>query len=119
MALTRAQKRAKLAEAAEEAIERLLDWDEENPRPNLTQIEDIVLALRQRLGREFASVVMEGQEAQQPAQAPLCPRCGEAMRNKGRKGKAVESRLGGLQIERGYYYCPHCESGVFPPGPTT
>jgi hypothetical protein len=119
MALTRAQKEAKLAKAAQEAIQQLLEWDEKNPRPNLTQIEDIVLAVRQRLGQELASVVMEGQEAQQPAQLPLCPTCGEAMRYKGRKGKALESRVGGLEMERGYYHCAHCESGLFPPGPTT
>jgi len=64
MALTRAQKKAKMSAAVDEAIERLLDWDGKNVRPNLTQIEDIVLAIRQRLGQELAGVVMEGQEAQ-------------------------------------------------------
>jgi hypothetical protein len=27
----------------------------------------------------------------------------------------VESRLGGIEIERGYYYCAACQSGSFPP----
>lgn len=119
MKLTRAQKKAKLAKAAEELIEQLLDWDEATERPNLTQIEEAVLAVRQRFGQELAGVVVEGQEAQQPAQTPLCPTCGEPLRDKGRKRKAVESRLGGLRVERGYYYCARCEGGVFPPGPAT
>ena len=116
MELTRAQKEAKLSQAAEEAIRELLDWDEGNPRPNLTQIEEAVLAVRARLGQAMAETVLAGQEAQQPVEAPACPQCGARMRYKGRKGKAVESRLGGLEMERGYYYCACCDSGLFPPG---
>lgn len=119
MKLTRAQKEAKLTQAAVEAIQQLLDWDEKNPQPNLTQIEETVLALRAQLGQAMAEVVLAGQETQQPAKAPHCPTCGEPMRYKGRKGKALESRLGGLALERGYYYCARCESGLFPPGPPT
>jgi uncharacterized protein with PIN domain len=119
MKLTRAQKEVKLVKAAEEAIQQLLDWDEKQPRPNLTQIEEAVLAVRARLGQAMAEVVLAGQETQQPVAAPRCPTCGEPMRAKGRKGKALESRLGGLAMERGYYYCAHCERGLFPPGPTT
>ena len=119
MKLTRAQKKAKLAKAAEALIEQLLDWDEQTPAPNLTQIEDEVLALRQRFGAEMVSAVLAGQEAQQPAEAPHCPRCGGVMRTKGRKRKAVESRLGGVAVERDYYYCACCASGLFPPGRAT
>jgi uncharacterized protein with PIN domain len=119
MKLTRAQKKAKLSQAAEEAIEQLLDWDEEHSAPNLTQIEEAILALRQRLGQEMADVVMAGQGAQQLAESPKCPTCGEVMRYKGRKRRAVESRLGGVAVERGYYYCARCESGFFPPGRAT
>jgi hypothetical protein len=119
MKLTRAQKEAKLTQAAAAAIQELLDWDEEHPRPNLTQIEEAVLAVRERLGQAMAETVLVGQEAQQPAEAPLCPTCGKPMRYKGRKDKALASRLGELALARGYYACAHCESGLFPPGSTT
>jgi hypothetical protein len=119
MKLTRAQKRTKLEKTAQELIERLLDWDEQTPTPNLTQIEDEVLALRQRFGEEMARAVIAGQEAQQPVAAPRCPTCDEVMRAKGRKRKAVESRLGGVAVEREYYYCARCASGLFPPGRAT
>ena len=36
------------------------------------------------------------------------------MRNKGSKKTSVESRVGEVQIRRGYYYCTHCQRG-FPP----
>lgn len=119
MKLTRAQKEAKLRKAADEIIEALLAWDEENRAPNLTQIEDEILTLRRQMGKEMLSVVVAGQEASQPAKNPKCPHCGAEMRNKGQKEKTVESRVGGLELERGYYYCARCQSGFFPPGPTT
>lgn len=115
MKLTRAQKKAKLQAAAEALIEKLLEWDEKTDRPNLTAIEDEVLKLRQQFGQEMADVLVAGTEARQPVGNPACRQCGQPMRYKGQKGKVVESRLGGLEIERGYYYCAACESGSFPP----
>jgi len=119
MKLSRAQKRAKLEEAATELIERLLDWDEENEAPNLSEIEDEVLELRRRFGQELAETVVEGQESHQPAGNPICTECGEEMRSKGKKRKGVESRVGSLEVERGYYYCRRCKRGIFPPGQAT
>lgn len=118
MKLTRAQQEAKLRKATDVLIERLLAWGEENRSPNLTQIEDEVLTLRQRLGQEMVAVLVAGQEAQQPAVNPTCEKCGAEMRYKGQKERSVESRVGGLAIERGHYYCACCNSGFFPPGPT-
>ena len=119
MKLTRAQKKAKLQARAEAIIEVLLDWEEGEARPNLTQIEDEVLKLRQQFGQAMVAVVLAGQEARQPIEHPSCAQCRQAMRYKGEKQKAVESRLGGLQVERGYYYCDDCASGLFPPRPAT
>lgn len=119
MKLTRAQKRAKLQAASEALIERMLDWDELNERPKLTEIEDEVLAMRQQFGEEVAGVLLEGQASRQPVENPTCEQCGQAMRYKGQKRKDVESRLGGMAVERGYYYCTNCASGFFPPRPTT
>ena len=119
MKLSRAQKKAEMEKAAEEIIEALLDWDEENEAPTLGAIEDEVLQLRKRMGRELASQVLENQEATQPIENPSCRDCGRKMRYKGKKPTSVESRLGGLTIKRGYYYCSHCKCGLFPPGRAT
>lgn len=116
MKLTRAQKREKLEKATSELIEALLDWEAENERANLTAIEEEVLQLRHRFGQALARSVLEGQEAQQPVENPHCANCGVEMRYKGRKHKGVESRIGELAIVRGYYTCPGCQRGFFPPG---
>jgi len=113
---SRAQKRAKLTKAAQEIIDELLDWGEKTAAPDLTQIEDEVLKLRQRFGERMVAVVTEGQEGIQPAKAPVCEKCKEPMRYKGRKKIGVESRVASLVLKRGHYYCARCESGIFPPG---
>jgi len=43
----------------------------------------------------------------------------ELRRRMGQPGRGDASRVGGLKVERGYYYCACCESGFFPPGPAT
>jgi len=103
----------------EEVIARMLKWEEENDAPNLIQIEDEVLALRQRFGEEMVAVLVEGQEARQPVAVPKCEGCGREMTDKGRKVRTVASRAGEVEMERGHYYCGHCQRGFFPPGPPT
>ena len=54
MSPTRAEIRAKLLAEAERSIDELLDWTDQMPRPNLTQIENAVLKLRKHLGEQAA-----------------------------------------------------------------
>lgn len=116
MKRTQSQKRAEMMATAEQAIDELLAWEETTAAPNLTQIEDKVLALRQRLSKQMAQIVVEEQATRQPTEAPRCPDCGEVMVSKGSKRKTTVSRVGTLEIARNHYYCPRCKSGVFPPG---
>ena len=116
---TRKQKEARLLAEAKSVIEEFLNWEEQTDKPNLTQIEDVVLRLRERLGQSMTEVAIDDQDAKQPAEAPACPTCGEPMRYKGQKGTGVTSRLGDIDLERGHYYCARCQRGLFPPGPAT
>lgn len=116
MRQTRAQKEAALRAAAEEMIQQFLDWEEQAAKPDLTEIEDVVLKVRQDMSERMAEVAINDQEAKQPAQGVRCPECGRPMRNKGLKDLDVASRLGKLDVARGYYYCARCRSGLFPPG---
>jgi hypothetical protein len=113
---TRTQKEEKLLAEAQAVIAEFLNWEESTDKPNMTQIEDVVLRLRERLGQRMAEVAIADQDAKQPVAVPKCPKCGEALRYKGQKGTEVGTRIGELALDRGYYYCARCESGLFPPG---
>lgn len=115
MKQTRAQKKRQLQASSEALIERMLEWEEKNPRANLLAIEEEILQLRKQFGSELMKVVVEGQEARQLAEEPSCQGCGKKMRYKGEKKKEVVSRVGEVAIERGHYYCKDCASGFFPP----
>jgi hypothetical protein len=100
---------------AEAAIDELLEWHEETAAPTLTAIEGVVLKLRQRLGERMTELVVEEQEAVRPVPGPVCQTCGREMHYKGMKEVTVEGRTGRAKLERGYYYCDRCQSGLFPP----
>jgi len=116
---TRTQKEARLMAEAQALIDEFLDWEEHTDAPDLTQIEDVVLRLRERLGQRMAEVAIEDQAASQPVDVPSCPTCGAPMRYKGQKETRVGSRIAELRLDRAHYYCARCQSGLLPPGPPT
>jgi hypothetical protein len=116
MRRTREQMKAQLRAEADAVIEQLLDWHEETAAPDLMQIEEWVLQLRERLGQRMAETVIEAQDSSQLVEAPVCRQCGERMRYKDQKSTQAETRVGLVKIARGYYYCARCHSGLFPPG---
>ena len=75
----------------------------------------MVLKLRRQLGMRMASIVLGDQEAVHPVPGPSCPTCEQEMRYKDMKTVTVEGRLGITELERAYYYCDRCRSGLFPP----
>ena len=113
---SREEKKERLMARSEKAADGLLDWEEQNPRPTLTQVEDTVLALRKQMGKEIAEEVIERMEAKALVPGPSCPKCRKEMRYKGQREKDVESRAGELSLERGYYACTDYDEGIFPPG---
>jgi len=46
----RSEVKAELMQKAELLIDQLLDWEEQSAKPDLTQMEDVVLNLRKQLG---------------------------------------------------------------------
>jgi hypothetical protein len=119
MGKSRKEMKAKLMKEAEAVIDELLDWHMETDKPNLTQVEGKVLELRQRLSEQMSETVLENQAAVRPVPGPVCAGCGCEMRYKGMKENRVQSWVGELKLDRGYYYCDQCRAGLFPPGSPT
>jgi hypothetical protein len=118
MKKTREQMKQELTENSARIIEKLLDWNEGNPAPDLAQIEEVVLKLREEMGLEMVASVLKGQEKRMPV-VEKCKTCGKEMGSKGQKRKVIESQIGEIVMERGYYYCEECGAGIFPPGSAT
>ena len=66
MVKTEEQIRAELQADANAAIEELMQWSRGAEAPDLTQMEEKVLWLRDRLGQRMLQLMLEGQEARQP-----------------------------------------------------
>lgn len=111
---TRAEMKAALLAKAEATIDELLQWTDETPHPNLMQVEDIVLKLRQEFGQALAEMTIQAQETAQPVNLTTCAQCGQTMQPKGTKDKTVVSRVGELPFARQHYYCPRCPHAFFP-----
>jgi hypothetical protein len=84
-------RREKLLKMLALEIDGLLEWEQRTERPNLTQLEDVVLAARQRIGIVLTENLLAGQQADLEAQAalPLDPNTGKYLHNKGKKKPVV------------------------------
>ena len=116
MTKKRTELKQEMLEMAEARIEELLDWNEGNERPTLSQIEEQVLKWRQKVSEGVTEQLIGNQEAIKPEGGVLCPGCGQKMEYKDAKRKQITSWVGELTLERAYYYCSSCKKGLFPPG---
>jgi NADH pyrophosphatase NudC (nudix superfamily) len=103
--------KAKLLAQAEASIEQMLSDERLSETMTLTDIEDVIGELetdfRQRVLRE---VIGEQEESSRS-----CPECGGKLRHKGKRRKRLVTLRGETDIERVYYQCEACDTGVFPP----
>ena len=103
--------------AAEAMYERLQAWREQHVDASFDEIAEQVTPQR----RELMGVLLKqlAETADEKVHAPTCEQCGRAMVYKGRVSKGVVHSEGEAGVVRAYYHCADCESGLFPPGPTT
>jgi hypothetical protein len=101
-------------------LERFVAWDEAQPRCTFAEIEEQAIVMGQAVTQAMMRWAVAEEEAKvQRGQAPPepgCEACEKRMRYGGRKKRRLESKAGRIEIERGYYHCETCGTGLFPPG---
>lgn len=103
--------KAKLLAEAEASIEKMLSDERVSQKMTLTEIEDVIGDLE----IDFRQRVLNEVVGEQQPETPLCPDCGGKLRNKGRRRKRLVTLRGETEIERTYYQCEDCGTGIFPP----
>jgi len=114
--MNREEMKKEMMAQAEASIDRLIEWERSHERPNLTAIETIVLEVGKEFEKKMAYAVIERQEEVRPVPGPACPECGKEMWKKDSHPRQVTTLVGELEIERSYYHCARCKTGIFPPG---
>lgn len=116
MAHTDKELKAQMMAQAEAAIEALLAERATKDRLDLSDIEHLALEAGERVMQDLTVDLVEAEAAGE--EDTKCPECGQELDYKGESARFLVTETGEARLERGYYYCPTCRKGVFPPRPT-
>jgi hypothetical protein len=96
--------------------EELYQWREEHRAASFDEIANQVTPRRQELMGVLISQLALQHGSGEVAAGFSCERCGQQLVYKGQPERGVEHLEGEARFNRAYYYCAHCEGGIFPPG---
>ena len=117
MGLTDEELKARVKAKAEAEIEKLLAEKKAPHEIRLSDIERMVQQAGEAIKAELTAGLVEQASSGEPAvPGPVCTGCGQELHYKGLKPKHVVTETGEVTVERAYYYCATCRSGLFPPG---
>jgi hypothetical protein len=108
---------------ADEVGRDLVAWREAHPRATLSEIEDVVVEVTERLQARLLKDLAEASAAASPggsgsAERVRCPECGGDLEPSGQAERTVQvaRHRRPLRLRRGYAVCSACGVGRFPPG---
>jgi len=108
--------RARLMAKAEAVIDELLVTKKAPAEASLADIEQAVLVAGQRLEQELTAELLAESGAEVEQSWPICPQCGRRLKAKGKRRRTLVTETGEVSLEREYYHCAACRTGLFPPG---
>lgn len=111
----KAELKARLMAKAEAAIDEALASRVPPDKAKLADIERSAVRLGQAVAQALA-VELTAESAGVVTDSPICPQCGQQMRAKGKRRRTLVLETGEVTVERAYYHCAACQTGVFPPG---
>ena len=110
------KEKAEFLRAAEAMYEEMNAWREKHLDASFDEIADQITPRRRKLVAKLLEQLAV--KADERVEAPVCEQCGQATSYRGTPKRGVSHREGEVGVKRAYYYCDHCESGLFPPRPT-
>jgi hypothetical protein len=110
------KEREAFLEAMAKQYDELCQWREKHPEASFDEIAGQVTSRRRELmGKLLSQLACHHGDGEEVEGLP-CPDCGGVMLYKGLQKRDVIHLEGETALERAYYYCVHCERGLFPPG---
>ena len=105
-----------MRQAFEQMWSEMYEWRAAHPEASFDEIAAQVTPRRRMLMGQFLAQLAAQHGDGTVIEGLSCPECGQAMSYKGKPKREVEHLEGELELARAYYYCAHCDSGLFPPG---
>jgi hypothetical protein len=104
--------------AGQAVAQEVAAWRRTHPRATLTEIELAVEEAVSRLQGRLVEDLANGAGADLADERPTCAGCDQPMVRRGRHKREVllARRATPLPLDREYYACPSCGTGLFPPG---
>ncbi len=109
------KEREEFLEQAGKMYDELREWRAKHKGASFDEMVCEVRPKRQALMGELLKMLALQHGNGAVAEGKRCERCGEVMRDKGELARSVLQGEGTSVLKRMHYYCPRCESGVFPP----
>jgi len=111
------REKERFVNAAAKMYDELHEWREQHPKASFDEIAAQVTPRRRELMGEFMAQLALQQGSGAVVEGIVCEQCGAVMEYKGEPKRDIECLEGETELYRAYFHCPHCEGGVFPPGP--
>lgn len=111
----RMELKARVLAKAEVVIDEVLASRRPPGEVKLADIEQSALRVGQQMAHALTAELVAESGAAVSAW-PNCSRCGRRMRVTGQRRRVVVVETGEVTVERAYYHCAACQTGVFPPG---
>ena len=111
------RERQAFQQLAAELYDEMHRWRAEHPEASLDEIIQQAALRRRQLMALWVEQLACQHGTGEAAAGLRCEKCGGPLVYKGRSRRQVEHIEAEIGLNRAYWYCPHCEGGVFPPGP--
>jgi hypothetical protein len=85
------------------------------PALSLAQVTEMVWNLRQALTGDLTEARVEhAHRGEHTRQQSRCPPCDRLLKARAPVQRTVETLVGLIHLERPYFYCPACHTGLYP-----